>query len=133
MSNDGEQTKEHERCHSLKENLTLSKAYLIDSGASNHMVASRDSFTTFTLSGRPRTHMGYEPQIQIVERGSIKIHHDEFIPSPTTKQIVEDEEEAKSSTQLIRIGESLLGVTPSPAALKFYEIYDISSSHMNDP
>ena len=45
MSNDGEQTKEHGRFHALKACLTPSKAYLIDSGASNHMVASMESFT----------------------------------------------------------------------------------------
>ena len=62
--------------------------------------------------------MGYESQIPIVERGSIKIHHDELMPSPSEKQIVEDEEEAKFSSQSIRIEESLLGVTPSLAARK---------------
>ena len=73
MSNDGEQTEEHERFHSLKAGLTSSKAYLIDSGASNHMVASRYSFTTFTLLGGPSTHMGYESPILAVDIGSVKI------------------------------------------------------------
>ena len=52
--------------------------------------------------------------------------------SPTEKQIVEDEEEAEFSLQSIRIEESLLGVTPSPAAPKVYEISNISSPHMDD-
>ena len=34
---------------------------------------------------------------------------------------------------LIRIEESLLGVTPSPTAPKVYEISDISSSDIFDP
>ena len=55
------------------------------------------------------------------------------MPSPTTKQVVQDEEETKSSTQSIQIEESLLGVTHSPATPKVYEIYDVSSSHMDDP
>ena len=55
------------------------------------------------------------------------------MPSPTEKQIVEDEEEANFSLQSIRIEESLLGVTPSPVAIEVYEIYDISSPHMADP
>ena len=58
------------------------------------MVASRESFITFPLLGGPSSHMGYDSKILVVERGSDKIHHDEFIPSPTTKQIIEDEEEA---------------------------------------
>ena len=77
--------------------------------------------------------MGYDSKIPYVERGSDKIQHDEFMPSPTSKQIIEDEEEALFSTQSIRIEESLLGVTPSPAAPKVYEIYDISSPHMGHP
>ena len=52
--------------------------------------------------------------------------------STLSDEVVQDEEE-ESSTQSIRIKENLLGVTPSPAAPKVYEIYDISSSHMADP
>ena len=55
------------------------------------------------------------------------------MPSPTAKQIVEDDEEAEYFTQSIRIEESLLGVNPSPATPEVYEIFDISSSHMADP
>ena len=47
-------------------------------------------------------------------------------------EVVQYEEEAKSSSQSIRIEESLLGVTPSPVALEVYEISDISSPHMDD-
>ena len=49
-----------------------------------------------------------------------------------SNEVVQDEEEVESSTQSIRIEESLLAVTPSPAALEVYEISDISSSHMDD-
>ena len=76
--------------------------------------------------------MGDESKIPVVEIGSVKIHHNEFMPTPTTNQIVEDEEEAEFSTQSIRIEESLLGVTPSPATLEVYEIYDISYFHIAD-
>ena len=53
--------------------------------------------------------------------------------STLSDEVVQDEEEPESSTQSIRIEESLLAVTPSVDVLKFYEIYDISSSHMDDP
>ena len=48
-------------------------------------------------------------------------------------EVVQDEEEAKYSTQLIRIVESLLVVSPSPVAPEVYEIFDISYSHIDDP
>ena len=47
-------------------------------------------------------------------------------------EVIQDEEEAKYSTQSIQIIESLLGVTPSPIALEVYEIFDISYSHKDD-
>ena len=78
MSDVGEQTEEYERCHAFKADLTLSKDYLIDSRASNHMVSSRESFTTLTLSERPSINMGYDSQIPVVGIGSIKIQHGEF-------------------------------------------------------
>ena len=93
----GQPTKYHERCLSLKSSLTLLKDYLIYSLASNHIVSSRESFTTFTLSGGPITHMGDESQIPDVGRGLVKFQHDKFkivlyMPSPAgTKKIVQDE------------------------------------------
>ena len=48
-------------------------------------------------------------------------------------EVVQDVEEEESSSQSIQIEESLLGVTPSPAAPEVYEIFDISSPHMVDP
>ena len=87
----------------MKEGITPSKAYLIYFGASNHMVASKESFTTFNLPGGPITHMEDDSQIPTVERGLVKIHNDEFknvlyVPSPAAKQFFQDEEEEESST-----------------------------------
>ena len=45
--------------------------------------------------------MGDESQIPYVERGSDKIQHDDFMPSPTKNKVVEDEEEADFSLQSI--------------------------------
>ena len=75
MYDDEEQNEYHERCHALKASLTPSKAYLIDSRTSNHMVASRESLTTLTLSRGPSTNMGCDFQIPAARRGSIKIQH----------------------------------------------------------
>ena len=131
MSDDVDQTEKDEIC--LHASLSLSKDYLIDSGASNHTIASRKSFITIPLSRGHRSHIGDESKIPYVERGSDKIQHDYFMPSPTTKKIVEDEEEAEFSTQSFRIEESLLEVNPSPDAPEVYEIPDISPPHMADP
>ena len=57
MFDEGHQIEGHERCHDLKVGFTQSKAYLIDSGASNHMVSSKESFTSMDLSGGPSIHM----------------------------------------------------------------------------
>ena len=50
--------------------------------------------------------------------------------SSLSDEVVQDEEEAESSTLSIQIEESLLVVTHSLDAPKFCEISDISSSHM---
>ena len=78
MYDDGEKTEEHERFHAFKAGLTSLKAYLIDYGASNHMVSSRESFTTLNLTGGPSIHMVYDYQILVVGRGYVKIQHGEF-------------------------------------------------------
>ena len=42
-----EEIEEHEEtCHALKASFSTTHAFLIDSGASNHMVASRESFSS---------------------------------------------------------------------------------------
>ena len=46
-----------------------------------------------------------------------------------SNEVIQDEEEAESSTQSIQIVESLLVVTPSPVSPNFYEIYDITHTH----
>ena len=61
VSNDEDHIEEDDRC--LHASLSLSKAYLTDFGASNHMVASRKSFITFPLLGEPSSHMGDDSKI----------------------------------------------------------------------
>ena len=59
--------------------------------------------------------------------------YSKFSASTLSDEVVQDEEEAESSTQSIQIEESLLEVTHSPAAMEVYEISDILSVHMADP
>ena len=74
----GNQTEEHESFHALEARFSRSKACLIDLGEPNHMVSSKESFTSLDLSGGPRIHMGDDSQIPTSGRGSIKIQHGEF-------------------------------------------------------
>ena len=62
-----------------------------------------------------------------------RVIYSKLSTSIISDEFFQDEEETESSTQSIRIKESLLGVTPSLAALEVYEIYDNSYSHMDDP
>ena len=55
-----------------------------------------------------------------------RVIYSKLFSSTLSRDFFQDEEEAGSSTQSIWIEESLLEVTPSPAAPEFYKIYDIS-------
>ena len=47
MDDHKEETKEYEEtCHALKASCSITHTFLIDSRASNHMVASRESFSS---------------------------------------------------------------------------------------
>ena len=61
-----------------------------------------------------------------------RVLYSKFSASALSNEFVQDEEEVESSSQSSQIEESLLGVTPSPAAPDVYEIFDISYSHMHD-
>ena len=71
-------TEDHERFHALKEGFSQSQAFLIDYGASNYMVSSKESFSSLDISGGPSIHMGDDSQIPNVVKGSIKFEHGVF-------------------------------------------------------
>ena len=84
-----------ERCHALKANCSKSHAFLIDSGASNHMVASRESFSSLQLTDGPSIHMGDDTHIRAEGKGSIKLKHGVFkyvlyVPSLATNVLSVD-------------------------------------------
>ena len=85
-------TEDAERCHDFKSNFSPSSTYIIDSGASNHMVSSKESFSTISLSKGPNIYMGDDSQIPTEGRGSIKAKHGEFknvlyVPSLATNML----------------------------------------------
>ena len=61
-----------------------------------------------------------------------RVLHPKLLVSTLSVEVVQDEEVAESSTQSIRIEDIFLAVTPFPDAPEVYEIYDISSPHMDE-
>ena len=64
---------------------------------------------------------------------TIRVTDPKLSASTLSDEVVQNEEEAKSSTQSIQIEDSLHAVTPSPNAPEAHEIFDISYSHIADP
>ena len=67
-------------------------AFLIDYGASNHMVASKESFPSLQYFDGPSIHMGINSQNQAKGKGSIKLEHGKFkyvlyVPSLATNML----------------------------------------------
>ena len=60
------------------ENTSNSKALLIDSGALNHMMASKDSFSSLNSSKRIPMHMGDDSTIISKGQGTVNLEHDYF-------------------------------------------------------
>ena len=66
----GDKTEDHnERFNAMKVGFSKSHAFLIVSRASNHMVASKDSFSSLHLINGPSIHMGDDTQIQVEGKG----------------------------------------------------------------
>ena len=61
---------------------------------------------------------------------TISIPDPKISASTLSDEVVQDEEEAEASTQLIRIEDSLHAVTLFPDAPEVHEIFDISSPHI---
>ena len=59
------QIEDTERCHALKATISPSSGYIIDFGTSNHMVASKEYFSTLSLTKGPNIHMGDDSWILV--------------------------------------------------------------------
>ena len=73
-----DKTEDHDICHALKVGFSKSHGFLIDSGASNHMVASKESFSLLKINDGPSIHVGDDTQIQAEGKGSIEFEHGVF-------------------------------------------------------
>ena len=67
-----------------------------------------------------------------IKASTTRVIHSKLSATTLSDEVVQDEDEAKSSTHSIRIEESLHEVTPSPNAPEVHEISDISSSHISE-
>ena len=74
-----EEDEEYQRKgHALKDCCTSAHVFLIDSGASNHMVASIESFSSFQSFDGPSIQMGNNSKVQTKGKGSIQLEHGRF-------------------------------------------------------
>ena len=73
-----DQEYQHERGHALMESTLKSMDLLIYSGASNHMMASKDSFSSLDTSKRIPIHMGDDSTIISKGQGTINLEHSYF-------------------------------------------------------
>ena len=88
---------------------------MIDSGASIHMVSSKELFTSLDLSRGPRIHMGGNSKILAVGRGSIKLDHGQFqnvlyVPSLATNFISVYQMTHIGSPKLVVFGPKLVEI-----------------------
>ena len=100
----------------MKDGLSWSTTYLIDSRASNHMVSYKDSFTTLKLIGGNTIHMGDDSQILVERIGSIKIHHGEFknvlyVPSLAANLLSINQMTHTGSPKQVVFGPNLVAIT----------------------
>ena len=68
-----------------------------------------------------------------ITSSTTRLIYSKLSASTLSDEVVQDEYEAESSTQSIRIEESLHAVTPSPDAPEVYEISNISYYHIDYP
>ena len=74
----GSKIEDHEIFHALNAEFSQSKSFLIDSGSSNVMLSSKESFSSLDLTSGPSIYMGDDSQIPVVRKGSIKFEHGVF-------------------------------------------------------
>ena len=76
--NQQDQEPQQERGHALMASTSKSKALLIDSGASNHMMAKRDSFSSLETGKSIPIHMGDDSTIISEGQGTVDLENGFF-------------------------------------------------------
>ena len=74
-----EEDEEYQRKgHALKASCSTTQVFLIDYGASNHMAASRESFSSFQSFDGISIQMGNNSKIKTKGKGFVKLEHGRF-------------------------------------------------------
>ena len=71
-------SEDKERVHALMENTSKYSSFIVDFGASGHMVSTRESFSSLDSSGVPAIVLGDEPDTTSKGKGRIEIDHGSF-------------------------------------------------------
>ena len=64
-----------EKCHTLVAGTYNSSSFIIDSGASRHMVSRREFFSSMSLNAGPIVQMGDDSELQARGIGRINLDH----------------------------------------------------------
>ena len=78
MRDHQDQEPQHEKGHALMASTSKSKALLIDSGASNHMMAEKESFSSLETGKSIPIHMGDDSTIISEGQGTVDLENGFF-------------------------------------------------------
>ena len=74
----GSNLEEKERVHALVAGTSSSPSFIIDSGASRHMVSIREAFSSLEISKGPKIVLGYDSLTDSMGKGTIDLDHGSF-------------------------------------------------------
>ena len=71
----GSNSEDRERFHALVAGTSSSPSFIIDSGASRHMVSTKEALTSLEMSKGPLIVLGYDSLIESLGKGRIDVDH----------------------------------------------------------
>ena len=74
----GSNSEDRERFHALVVGTSSSPSFIIDSGASRHMVLTKEAFTSLDMLKGPPIVLGYDSLTEILGKGIIDLDHGKF-------------------------------------------------------
>ena len=74
----GSNSKDRERVHALVASTSSSPSFIIDSGASRHMVSTKEAFSSLDMSKGPPIVLGDDSLTEILGKGRIDLDHGQF-------------------------------------------------------
>ena len=74
----GSSSEDRERVHALVAGTSSSPSFIIDSGASRHMVSTKEAFSSLDMSKGPPIVLGDESLTESLGKGRIDLNHGKF-------------------------------------------------------